>query len=83
MSERPFDEVDPEAVAKAAALLEEEERAELDERDGEGFDPALVPDGPLGELFRDGRTGRGLSDAEWDEQAARWREAGVSPFDTE
>lgn len=49
--------------------------------DGEGFDASLVPDGPLRDLFYDGRTGAGISNAEWDEQASRLRAAGENPFD--
>lgn len=49
--------------------------------DGEGFDPTLVPDGPLRDFFYDGRDGHGLSNTEWDEQARRGREHGHWPFD--
>jgi hypothetical protein len=51
------------------------------ESDPPEFDPAKVPAGPLGDLFYDGRTGRGLTNAEWDEQRARLREAGDDPFE--
>lgn len=50
------------------------------EPDPAGFDRSLVPDGPLGDLFFDGRTGRGLTDAEWDEQRRRLREHDADPF---
>lgn len=35
------------------------------------FDRSLVPDSPFAELFYDGRDGRGLTDAEYDETVAR------------
>lgn len=45
------------------------------------FDREKVPAGALGDLFFDGRTGRGLTNAEWDEQRARLRAHGEDPFD--
>ncbi|MET0911415.1 MAG: hypothetical protein ABWZ99_18265 [Ilumatobacteraceae bacterium] len=35
------------------------------------FDRSKVPDGPAADYFFDGRTGRGLTDHEWDEQSRR------------
>lgn len=35
------------------------------------FNPDLVPEGPASDYFYDGRTGRGLTNAEWDEQCER------------
>ena len=50
------------------------------EPDGEGFDRSKVPDGPLADYFYDGRTGRGISNEEWDEQRRRLREHDDDPF---
>jgi hypothetical protein len=45
------------------------------------FDPAKVPDGPLADLFYDGKTGEGISDEEWDTQRDRARQYDAWPFD--
>lgn len=50
------------------------------EPDPPEFERAKVPEGPLGDLFFDGRTGRGLTNDEWDEQRRRLRAAGADPF---
>lgn len=51
--------------------------------DGTGFDPAKVPSGPAGELFRSGKDGSGLSDAEYDIMKQRFIDAGESlPWET-
>ena len=51
------------------------------EPDPPEFDRARVPDGPWGEWFFDGRTGRGLTDDEYDEMKRRFQAAGDWPFD--
>ena len=51
---------------------EDEER----EPDPPEFDRSRVPEGPAGELFFDGRTGRGLTNDEYDETVRRYREHG-------
>lgn len=50
------------------------------ESDPPEFDRSKVPDGPVGDLFFDGRTGRGLTNEEYDIQLARFREFGEDPF---
>lgn len=52
------------------------------EADPPEFDRSKVPDGPLGDYFFDGRTGRGLTNAEWDESLPRVIAAhgGKNPF---
>lgn len=45
--------------------------ARMYDLDPPGFLRSKVPDGPIGELFFDGRTGRGLTNAEYDEQKRR------------
>jgi hypothetical protein len=57
-------------------LYPEDER----EPDPPEFDRSKVPDGPVGDLLIDGRSGRGLTDAEYDEQLARFHEHGEDPF---
>ena len=52
-----------------------------EEVDPPEFDRSLVPDDPRADLFFDGRTGRGLTNEEWDEQRARLREHGDDPFE--
>jgi len=52
------------------------------EQDPEDFDPTKVPYGPAADLFYSGRTGRGLTNEEWDEQRRRLRLAGTDPFET-
>lgn len=46
------------------------------EPDPPEFDRAKMPDGPGAELLLDGRTGRGLTNAEYDELVRRYHEAG-------
>lgn len=53
------------------------------ELDPPEFDRSKVPTGPLGDLFFDGRTGRGLTNAEYDEQLARFRAHGEDPLHPE
>jgi hypothetical protein len=50
------------------------------EPDPPEFKPELVPSGALGDMFYDGRTGRGLTNEEWDEQRRRLAEHGEDPF---
>ena len=50
------------------------------ELDPPEFNRMLVPDGPTGDLFFDARTGRGLTNAEYDEQKARLIEHGGWPL---
>ena len=53
--------------------LTPDELAALDrhEPDPPEFDRSLVPDSPYRDHFFSGRTGRGLTDEEWDEQLRR------------
>lgn len=69
MSENYFEPVEP---------VEQEH-----EPDPPEFDRSKVPDGPLADLFFDGRSGRGLTDAEYDEQKRRMRAHGAWPLDDE
>lgn len=55
----------------------DEDERELDPPE---FDRAKVPAGPVGDLFFDGRTGRGLTDAEYDKQLVTFRAHGEDPF---
>lgn len=61
----------------------------LTEEDPPEFDRSKVPDGPAGDYFYDGRTGRGLTNEEWDELSRRaeadpdlWEALHGRPFDT-
>lgn len=36
------------------------------------FDASKVPDGPAADLFYDGKTGEGITDAEYDEMKRRF-----------
>lgn len=51
------------------------------ESDPPEFDRTKVPAGPTSDLFFDGRTGRGLTNEEWDEQRRRLRDHDADPFE--
>jgi hypothetical protein len=46
------------------------------------FDPQKVPEGPAADLFYSGKTGKPITDEQWDIQKARLIEHNAYPFDT-
>lgn len=68
---------------RSVPQVSDEELATLDEHEDDPpeFDRSLVPDGPVGDYFFSGRTGRGLTNEEYDTLRDRMREHGGWPLD--